>query len=57
MPFIATPYTVRALVETWDGIVSWMGDHPMFFGCSGIIAWLVVLGFVIRWLIQHVRIV
>lgn len=57
MAFIATPDSVRALIETWEGIVGWLEDHPKFFGCSGILAWVVILGFIIRWLIQHVRFV
>lgn len=55
--FIVTPETARILVESWDDFVYWMKDHPLFFGCSGIIAWIIILGLVIRWLILHVRFV
>jgi len=55
--FIVTPDTVKILADTWDDFVAWMQDHLLFFGCSGILAWLVVLVLAVLWLIKHVRFV
>lgn len=55
--FVLTPEGAKALLESWDDLVAWLREHPLFFGCSGMITWAAILISAIVWLVRHVRFV